>query len=429
LKYIYNEALENGESYENLRSLCKDVGARISGSAEAEMAVRWGENLLNSYGFDTVYLQEIMVPHWERGTAEAGWILNEQGEVIKLDVLALGGSVGTGGLLEGEVIEVPNIEALKKMTENEIKGKIVFLSEPFDQKFINTFFAYSGCYPIRGHGASEAGKLSAKAVVIRSLATPQDDFPHTGTMSYEEGVVQIPAGAISTNNAQQLQKWLKEGKVVLKLEMDCKKFPDVASFNVIAEMKGLKDDKIISFGGHLDSWDVGEGAHDDGAGIVHAIEAFRILKELNYQPNHTLRCVLFMNEENGNKGGISYAKMAFKNKEKHICAIESDNGGFLPLGFSVNGSDTQLNEVVKLKELLEKFELYKITKGYAGVDINPLREYYPEMVQLGLKVNTQEYFNVHHSSADVFETVNKRELELGSAAMAAMVYLMDQKLE
>ena len=335
IRKVYDEALERGESYENLRSLCKDIGARLAGSAEAEMAVIWGKKLLDSYGFDKVYLQEIKVPHWERGTKEAGWIINEKGETLKLDMLALGRSVGTNGLIEGEILEVASVESLMQLSIEEAEGKIIFINQSFDQKFIHTFQAYGACYPIRGYGTNEAGKLNAKAVIIRSLATPEDDFPHTGTMHYDEGGNKIPGAAISTNNATLLTKWLATGKVTLKMEMDCRVYEDAISYNVIAEMTG-KDDKIISWGGHLDSWDVGEGAHDDGAGIVHSIEALRILKGLGYKPNHTLRCVLFMNEENGNMGGISYAKIAFEKKEKHICAIESDSGGFLPLGYRID---------------------------------------------------------------------------------------------
>ena len=428
VRNIYDQALENGKAYENLRSLCKDIGARITGSAEAEMAVKWGEKLLNSYGFDKVYLQEIKVPHWERGTKEAAWIENENGEVFKLNILALGGSVGTNGLIEGDIIEVKNVEELKKLNPENVKNKIVFLSEAFNQKHINTFSAYGGCYPLRGDGANEASKLGAKAIVIRSLATPTDNHPHTGVTRFKEGVKKIPAAAMSTSNADKLSQWLKQGKVTLKMEMDCKIFPDVTSYNVIAEITG-KDDKIITIGGHLDSWDAGEGAHDDGAGVVHSIEALRILKTLNYQPNHTIRCVLFMNEENGNFGGKSYASIAKEKKEKHICAIESDRGGFLPIGFDVVKSKDHLKMVEKHKKLLSDYDLLKFKNGHGGVDIGPLLDYYPDMVQLGMAINSQAYFNYHHSEADVFEAVNKRELELGAAAMATMTYLMDQSIK
>lgn len=428
IRNIYDEALENGQSHEKLRSLCKDIGARITGSAEAEMAIKWGEKLLKSYNFDTVYLQEIKVPHWERGTTEAAWIENEAGDILKLDILALGGSVGTNGLIYGEVIEVSDLEALKQLTEVDVKGKIVFLSQAFDKKNIQTFKSYGACYPIRGLGTNEAGKLNASAVVIRSLATPEDDFPHTGTMSYDKDVNKIPGAAMSTNNATLISKWLKKGKVTLKMEMDCKTYPDVTSYNVIAEMNG-KDAKVITWGGHLDSWDVGEGAHDDGAGIAHSIEALRILKKLGYQPNHKLRCVLFMNEENGNMGGKSYAKIVSEKKEEHICAIESDRGGFLPVGFDVNGTDEQLKMVQNFEGLLNNFELYRFRKGFGGVDIGPLKEYYPNMIQLGMAISSQRYFNYHHTNNDVFENVNKRELELGCAAMTTMIYLMDKTLK
>ena len=428
IRKIYNEALEHGQCYENLRSLCKDIGARITGSAEAEMAIHWGKNVLESYGFGNVYLQEIKVPHWERGTEEAGWLIRDNGEIAKLNIIALGGSVGTGGLIAGEVIQVQTIEELESLSEDEVNGKIIFFNRPFDQKYINTFHAYSGCVDQRWDGTNVAAKKMAMGVIIRSLASSTDNYPHTGSMHYDEGVAQIPGAAISTSDADLLSDWLTRGPVTVKMELDCKWFPDVKSYNVIAEEKGHEDDKIITFGGHLDSWDVGEGAHDDGAGIVHCIEALRILKKLGYQPNHTLRCVLFMNEENGNFGGKSYAEISSELKEEHICAIESDRGGFLPTGFDISGSIEQVEIIQQLAEVLAEFELLRFEPGYSGVDIGPLKKYYPTMLQLGMTINSQRYFDYHHSAADVFENVNKRELELGSAALAAMIYLIDQSM-
>ena len=428
IRKIYDEALSKGECYENLRSLCKDIGARITGSAEAKMAIRWGRDLLESYMFDNVYLQEIKVPHWERGTKEAGWMVAADGELSKLNMLALGGSVGTDGLLEGEIILVDSVEQLAIIGLEKIKGKIVFFNKPFDQNYIHTFKAYGACIDQRWGGASAAAKFEAKAIIIRSLASSTDEHAHTGSMHYETGVAQIPAAAISTVDSDRLVEWLKRGKVMVKMEMDCRYYADEISYNVIAEMMGNEDDKIITFGGHLDTWDVGEGAHDDGAGIVHAIEAMRILKKLNYNSNHTLRCVLFMNEENGNFGGKNYAEIASENKEKHICAIESDRGGFLPIGFDIVGSPAQVEMVRSFQKLLYGFELYKFDPGYGGVDIRPLLDHYPEMIQMGLVINSQRYFDYHHAETDVFESVNERELELGSAALAAMIYLMDKTL-
>lgn len=427
IKRIYDNALTESPAYENLRVLCKDIGARITGSAEAEMAIYWGKQLLESYGFDTVYLQEITVPHWERGTQEAAWIINEKGTLKKVDVIALGGSIGTDGVLEGEVIGVEEISELEKLGKAEVEGKIVFVNKPFDQKEIYTFKAYGACSGQRWVGAKEASKYGAKAVVIRSLAQNDDDHPHTGSMDYKLEN-KIPAAALSTNSANTLKNWLAEGNVRIKLEMDCRFYDDMTSYNVIAETYG-KDDKVITFGGHLDSWDVGEGAHDDGAGVIHSIEALRILKELDYKPNHNLRCVLFMNEENGNFGGKGYAKWCSDKKEEHLCALESDRGGFQPLGFDVVGSEQQLQFVQSFKSLLKNHRLYNFEYGYGGVDIGPLKQYYPNILQLGLNPTSQRYFDFHHAETDVFENVNKRELELGGAAMAAMVYLMDRYIE
>ncbi len=428
IRKIFTEALVKGQSYQTLRSLCKNIGARITGSAEAEMAIYWGERVLESYGFDKVYLQKIEVPHWERGTKEAAWAINAKGEVLKLEVIALGGSVGTDGLLEGEMITFNSLDDLKAAKPKKVEGKIVFINQPFNQSYIKTFKAYGACYPVRGHGAVEASKKGAKGIIIRSLATPIDHHPHTGVMSYEDSVKKIPAAALSTVHAETLADWAKQGEVVIKLEMDCKMYENTTSYNVIAEMTGKEDNDIITFGGHLDSWDVGEGAHDDGAGIAHSIEALRLLKVLGYQPKHTLRCVLFMNEENGNMGGKSYAKIASEKGEKHICAIESDRGGFLPIGFDVVGNDKQLAFIKQFQNLLYHFGLYKFDKGYGGVDINPLRTYYPEMLQLGMAISSQRYFNYHHTEADVFEAVNQRELELGCASMASMLYLIDKNI-
>ena len=428
IRKIYDEALENGQAHDNLRSLCKDIGARITGSAEAAMAVKWGEKLLKSYQFDEVRLQEIQVPHWERGTKEAGWISNEKGDIYKLHIIALGGSVGTNGLIEGEVLAVDSIEELEKLGEEKVKGKIIFFNRPFDQKQIQTFRAYGGCIAQRHAGTNAASKLHAKGVVIRSLGSSTDDHPHTGSMHYEANVDSCAGAAISTKDADILNEWLSKGKVILKMEMDCRHYPEETSHNVIAEMKGSKDNKIITFGGHLDSWDVGEGAHDDGAGVVHSIEALRILKHLGYKPKHTLRCVLFMNEENGNFGGKNYARICSEAKEEHICAIETDRGGFLPIGFDVDGSDEHLKMVREYQALLKGFQLFKFDKGYSGVDIRPLKEYYPEMLQLGMSISSQRYFDFHHAESDVFENVNKRELHLGAAAMATIIYLMDKSL-
>lgn len=429
VRNIYNEALSNGQSYENLRSLCKDIGARLSGSAEAQMAVKWGESLLKEYKFDKVYLQPIMVPHWERGTKEAGWIKTDSGKLFKVQLLALGGSIGTNGLMEAEVIEFKHLDELKEASNKSIEGKIVFINQPMDEQQIVTFRAYGGCYPIRGNGAVEASKHKAKAVIIRSLGLPIDEHPHTGSMHYEDSIQKIPAAAISTKDAELLSDLLKKEKANFVLEMDCRNFPDEPSFNVIGEITGSKfPNQIITIGGHLDSWDTGEGAHDDGAGIVHSIEALRILSTLNYKPKHTLRVVLFMNEENGNKGGKTYASWVKEKGEKHIAAIESDRGGFSPRGFHCDGNEKHIELLKSFESLLTHYELHEFSKGYGGVDISPLKEEFQDVALFGLVPDSQRYFDFHHAPSDVFENVNKRELELGCAAVASLLYLLDQNL-
>ena len=429
IRSIYDTALSNGNAHEDLRSLCKDIGARISGSAEAEMAVYWGEAKMKEYGFDKVYLQEIEVPHWERGTKEAGWIKSKEGQLMKVHLLALGGSIGTNGLMEAEVIEFKTLDELKQATRKKVEGKIVFINQPMDEKQINTFKAYGGCYAIRGTGAVEASILGASAVLIRSLGLPLDDHPHTGSMRYVDSVEKIPAAALSTKDAEKLSKVLEKGKARFVLEMDCRSYPNVKSYNVIGEMTGTeKPDEIITFGGHLDSWDTGEGAHDDGAGVVHCLEALRILKTLKHTPKHTLRLVFFMNEENGNRGGQDYAKIVSDKGEKQIAALESDRGGFAPRGFHCDGAEEYVSLLKSFEPQLTQYDLHDFGKGYGGVDISPLKLYYPEIPLFGFVPDSQRYFDFHHAPSDVFENVNKRELELGAAAIATMLYLLDLNL-
>lgn len=429
IRSIYNEALSKGRSYEDLRSLCKDVGARLSGSAEAQMAVEWSKMTMDRYGFDKVYLQEIKVPHWERGTTESGWIRTAKGELIKVRMLALGGSIGTNGILEAEIVEFGHLNDLKKAKRSQVEGKVVFINQPMDEQQINTFKAYGGCYAIRGNGAVEGSKLGAKAVIIRSIGMPIDGHPHTGSMHYEDSITKIPAAAISTEDSEHLSQLLKKGKCSFVMEMDCRDYPDATSYNVIAELTGSKfPNEIITFGGHLDSWDTGEGAHDDGAGVIHCLEALRILKVLNYKPTHTLRVVFFMNEENGNMGGKTYATWSKDRGEKQIAALESDRGGFSPRGFSCDGTADQVEFLRSLETYFAHYELHEFDKGYGGVDIGPLKTSFPGIPLFGFVPDSQRYFDVHHAPSDVFENVNKRELELGCAAIASMIYLLDQKL-
>ena len=427
LRSIYDLALTKSEAYENLRDLCKNIGARLSGSEEADSAVVWGQNILNNLGLDTVYLQEISVPHWERGRNEKGYFYNEKGKNT-LDVCALGGSVSTGmnQFIKAEVLEVHSIDEVVALSDSIVNGKIVFFNRPMDPKKISTFSAYGSCVDQRYSGAVEASKKGAIAVIVRSVNVRKDDFPHTGSMAYEEGGDSIPAFAISTNGADYLSENILSFKgLELSLKSYCKTYPDKISYNVVGEIKGSKfPNEFITVGGHLDSWDLGEGAHDDGAGVVQSIEVLHLLKLMNIRPKHTLRVVLFMNEENGNRGGIHYAEKAASKNEKHLMALESDRGGFSPRGFSVSGTNEQLEDIVNWKPLFEAYGIHEFKMGFAGVDINPLKD--DKVCLIGLSPDSQRYFDHHHSDNDVFEEVNKRELELGAASMTALVYLIDK---
>ena len=427
LRTIYDLALTKSDAYENLRYLCKNIGARLSGSEEADSAVVWGQEVLNNLDLDTVYLQEISIPHWVRGRKEKAYFYNEKGKKM-LDVCALGGSVSTGmnQFIKGEVIEVQSLDEVNALPDSIIKGKVVFFNRPMDPKKISTFSAYGSCVDQRYSGAVEAGKKGAIAVVVRSMNVRNDDFPHTGSMGYEEGVDSIPAFAISTNGGDYLSENIANFKgLELSLKSYCKTYPDKISYNVIGEITGSKyPNEYITVGGHLDSWDLGEGAQDDGAGIVQSIEVLHLLKLMKIKPKHTLRVVLFMNEENGNRGGINYAEKAASEKEKHLMALESDRGGFSPRGFSVNGTQKQL-DAIKIWELLfEPYGIHEFKMGFAGVDINPLKD--DKICLIGLSPDSQRYFDHHHSDNDIFESVNKRELELGAASMTSIVYLIDK---
>ncbi len=425
LRRIYDEVLLNGECHENLKVLCKDVGNRFSGSANAEKAVQWGKQLLESYGFDTVYLQDVKVPKWVRGNKEE-LSYKVKGKKVLPDILALGGSIGTDGVISAGVVEVQNFQELEELGEEKVKGKFVFYNRPMNPTRISTFHAYGGCVDQRHAGASEAAKYGAVGTITRSMTLKFDRLPHTGSMRYKEGVEKVPAVAISTVGAHDLSEALKENPdLQLSMSLSCKTEPDADSHNVIAEIRGTDfPDEIIVVGGHLDSWDVGEGAHDDGAGVVQSIEVLRIFKELGIKPKRTIRCILFMNEENGNRGGKTYARLVKESGEKHLMAIETDRGGFTPRGFSVDGTAEQLEIIQQFEPLFEPYNLHIFRKGYSGVDIGPLKD--GKICLIGLVPDSQRYFDFHHAPSDIWENVNERELELGAASLTSIIYLIDQ---
>ena len=432
IRKIFDMALADGKAYENLRTLCKEVGCRISGSPAADSAVGWGYNLLKEMNVDTVYKQAIMVPHWERGNMERAKVFHDD---TKLNITALGGSVATNGSLKAQIVVANGIEDLDRLGEKQIKGKIVLFNKPFDPRIINSFEAYSACVGQRYSGASKAAEYGAVAVLVRSMTQKFDNNPHTGSMGYTNELNKIPAAAISTEHADLLLSKLEEKPdLFVVLKMNCKSFPDKQSYNVIAEIKGKTDPKtVITVGGHLDSWDIGEGAHDDGAGIVHSIELLRLIKANGYRPRHTIRVVLFMNEENGNRGGKGYAKWVKESNEKQLMALESDAGGHTPRGFSISATDSQYSSIASYRNLLEPYGCHVFRKSDwgGGVDINPLKldkelTINPDMILLGFLPDGQRYFDFHHAASDVFENVHKRELEMGAGSIGAIVFLIDK---
>lgn len=426
IRKIFNTALSEGHSYEYLRDLTQKVGARLSGSSGAAKAVEYTRDVMVKENFDNVFLQNVMVPHWVRGAKEKAYILSGKQKIV-VPIAALGGSVATPkGGTKAKVIEVQNFQELRALGTDKVKGKIVFFNRPMDPTKLNTFEAYGGAVEQRGYGPSEAAKLGAIGTIVRSMTTRLDDFPHTGSLRYASGAGMIPAAAISTNGAELLSKLIKENAdTEIYFEQYSETLPDVASHNVIGELKGSENPaKYIVVGGHLDSWDFAQGAHDDGSGCVQSIEAVRLLKVLGYKPKNTLRAVMFMNEENGLKGGIAYADSAKNKNEKHIAAIESDRGGFIPLGFGVVGTPAQKAKIVSWTKLFTPYGLYELGPGGGGADIGPLG---PQgTVLMELIPDSQRYFDYHHAANDTFDKVSKRELELGGASMAAMLYLIDK---
>tara|TARA_B100000085_G_scaffold280546_1_gene305617 strand:+ start:1547 stop:2932 length:1386 start_codon:yes stop_codon:yes gene_type:complete len=425
---FYSDALELRESYELLRVLSKDIGPRPSGSEGAKKAVLWSKEVMENYGFDSVYLQEVMVPHWERGDVEEAYFY-EGKEKINLSILGAGGTVSTPSEgITAKVIEVSSLDEVDELGRENIEGKIVFYNKAFNQRYINVGTSYGETGFQRRTGAVKAAEHGALASVFRSLSSSTyEDFPHTGGMSYKEGLDSIPHGGLGVLSSEKLSKAIKENpNLELTVKLSGTWYPDALSHNVIGLIRGTKNpEKIITVGGHLDSWDIGEGAHDDGAGCVHSIGALRLFQKQNIKPNNTIRAVMFMNEEFGLRGGLKYAEIAVKENEQHIAAIESDASGYVPRGFGFSGSDEQLNKIQDWLKYFDKNTISYFSKGGGGADIGPLHRQ-TGTPMFGLSIDGQKYFEMHHTAKDVFELVHARELELGTASLASLVYLIDK---
>ena len=429
IKTIYKQSLTNGQSYNWLNHLSNQIGSRLSGSLGAERAVNYTKQELEKLGLDKVWLQPVMVPKWVRGSKEYAFIETKPGKTTNVNICALGGSIATPALgLKAEVVEVENFEELAVLGSEQIKGKIVFFNRPMQADLINTYEAYGGCVNQRYKGAAEAVKYGAIAVIVRSMNLRLDDFPHTGSMTYNNLPVdkRIPSAAISTNDAELLSAMLKLDKSIkFYFKQTCKQLKDVQSYNVVGEISGSEfPNEYMVVGGHLDSWDLGDGSHDDGAGVVQSMDVLRLLKESGITPKRSIRVVLFMNEENGLRGGNKYAELVKQKGEDHIFALESDSGGFTPRGFSFDCSDAAFNQVLSWKPLFKPYLIHYFEKGGSGADVSPLKT--ESNVLAGLRPDSQRYFDHHHASNDTFDAINKRELELGAATMATLVYLFDK---
>jgi hypothetical protein len=351
-------------------------------------------------------------------------VVNEKS--ISLDVVALGNSIGTGPKeLVASVMEVRSFEELQQR-QQEAKGKIVFYNYPFNATLVRTFQAYGDASKFRGQGPSQAARYGALGVVVRSMSHSTDNHPHTGATRYDSLYNKIPAVAIGLQDADRLSGYIAQGNVQVGFRTLGQFLPDTIGHNVIGELRGTEfPEEIITVGGHLDSWDNCEGAHDDGAGCVQTIEILRAFKALGYAPKRTIRFVLFANEENGLRGGSKYAEEAKRKSEKHVFALESDAGGFTPRGFGFTATDAQFQKIAQWQPLIAPYGCSEFSKGGGGADIGPLNRSFNTPLA-GLQPDSQRYFDYHHARSDVFEAVNKRELELGAVNMAALIYLVDR---
>jgi Zn-dependent M28 family amino/carboxypeptidase len=420
---ILAASLSEGEAYERLARLCEAAPHRLAGSKGAEVAVEFMRAEMEAAGFENVRLEPCMVPHWDRGEVErlvVHW--GDAGQ--RLPILALGGSVATpeDGISAG-VIEVRDFEELKRR-KDEAAGKVVFFNRPMDPALFNSFAAYGGAVNQRGRGAIEAAKVGAVAVIVRSMTTRKDDFPHTGAMNYQDGVPRIPAVAVSTNGAELLSGLIEVGlEPTVDLKLDCQWFEDKPSFNVVGELRGSElPEEVIVVGGHLDAWDVGQGAHDDGGGCVQSFEVVRLLKALDLRPRRTIRAVMFMNEENGLRGGRAYHADHEDEMERHVMALESDRGVFTPRGFTSDAGPAALAILREIVALMEDAGIHVMQPGYGGVDISPMAASGVPLV--GFLPDCQRYFDLHHSARDTMAQVSDREVNLGAGAMAALCYVV-----
>lgn len=423
---ILGAALSGEEAHRTLAYLCDRIGPRLSGSAGLERAVAWTADEMRRAGLDRVRTEKVMVPRWVRGL--------ERGEIVSpvehpLAMTALGGSDPTPGSgITAEVIETVDLDSLRALGAEKVRGKIVL----FNKKMLRNGGAangYGAAVPARTDGAIEAAKLGAVATLLRSLGTAPYRLPHTGAMRYQDGVPRIPAAAVSEEDADLLHRLLESGdRVRVRLELGCRNHPDVESANVVADLVGReRPEEIVLIGAHLDSWDLGTGATDDGAGVVIVMETMRLLRSLDARPRRTIRAVLFTNEENGLRGGKGYAADHAAKLGRHVAAIESDSGGARPKGFGVSGGPGSVEIVRGIAAALRGIGAAEVTDGGGGADISPMKD--AGVPQMNLRQDSTYYFDYHHTAADTLDKVDPGELALNVAAMAVMAYGLAEREE
>lgn len=412
-------AAAEGETlaWERLATMADTFGHRLSGSKALEDAIDWTLEVMREDGLSNVRREEVMVPHWVRG--------EERGKVIggrELRLLGLGGTVGTGKRpLRGEVLVVSSLAELGERAA-EAKGKIVVINQPmppFDPEARDPH--YGATVGIRVAGPSAAGRAGAKAVLIRSVTATSLATPHTGTLVYDEEAPKIPAAALSIEDAEHLARLARRGPVSVELFLGAKTLPDALSGNAIGEYLGRElPEEIVLIGGHIDSWDVGDGSSDDGSGCLMAIEAVRLLAKAGLRPKRTIRVVLFTNEENGLRGGRAYH--AEHGSERHVAAIEADVGAGAPWGFSATASDEEFARLESFGGLMRVLGASGLRRGGGGADISPLTK--DGVLSLGLLPDISHYFDLHHSAADTIDKIDPAHLEGNAAALALMAYLL-----
>ena len=426
LRKIFENAITNREAYHNLEFLCKQAPGRLLGSPNSYIAVDYMKDYAKQMGADTVFLQQYITPAWIHASSEAG-IVYDDGSEYALTVDALGPSAPTPAEgITAEVIELTQVEDIERLGREKIGGRIVFFNRPMKPTFINPFAAYGEAVDQRYWGPVKAAEYGAAGVIVRSMTYNLNDIPHTGSCAMREN--SIPAVAVSTMDADYLSSELKKVPgLMLNINVQATDTV-VTTYNLIADIRGKeKPEEIILVGGHIDAWFNTEGAHDDGAGCVQAMDVLRIIRDLDIQNKHTIRAVMFMDEELYQSGGAAYAKYTKENGIDHLLAIESDAGAFMPIGITFSADPDFIAEMQQFKSLLEPYGGGFLKKGYGGVDINPLKEFGVPLA--GLNTVRQRYYNYHHCKSDTFSEVSFRELQMGTTLLAGLIYLVDRHWE